>query len=108
MNSFETRINIFKTYEKATKKEIRVILFLTRMSRFLFSHTGIFMASALFYYPLPVYVYFKCENPFYVCLIPIGHLIVFLWIIKTSPELEKHHQEFNDQIDALRELYACQ
>lgn len=108
MNSFETRIDVLKTYEKATKNELRVILLLTRLFRFLFSKTGIFMASALVFYPLPIYVYFKSENPFYLCFIPIGHLIVFLWIIKTSPEFKKHHKEFNDQIDALRELYTFQ
>lgn len=108
MNAFETKIDIFRNYEKSTRSDLNVILFLTRVFRFLFSKTGIFVILALLIYSVALFIYGKYQNPVFLQAAPLGHVVGFLWIIKTSPEFEKHHQEFGYQIQALKELLAVQ
>lgn len=108
MNAFETKIDIFRTYEKSTRRDLSVILFLTRVFRFLFSKTGIFLVLAIFIYSIPLLIYETYQNPVFLRAAPLGHLLGYLWIIKTSPEFEKNHQEFGYQIQALKELLAVQ
>lgn len=105
MNAFETRIDIFRTYGNSGKKEIRVVLFLTQVFSFLFSKTGIFLSLGLLIYPIPLLIFYKYQNPVFLYAAPVGHILGFLWVVLTSPEFEKNHSEFNNQILALKELY---